>query len=166
GDLIDIFFTGDDLGTQGGPQVSPETYRKVIKPRHGRFFKQIRDMCPHAQIALHTCGSVYLLLPDLIDIGVQVLNPIQVQAESMSPLLLKKEFGDKLSFWGAVDTQHVLPQGTTQEVEDEVRQRIHQLGQGGGYMVAAVHNIQPDVPLENVLAMYDAARKYGNYPLV
>jgi uroporphyrinogen decarboxylase len=165
GDLVDIVFTGDDLGTQGGPQISPATYRKVIKPRHARYFSLVHEMCPHAKVALHTCGSVYALLPDLIDIGVEVLNPIQVAAVDMEPARLKAEFGDKLSFWGAVDSQQVLPHGSVEDVRAEVRRRIRELGQGGGYMVAAVHNIQPDVPTENIIAMYDAAKEFGQYPL-
>ncbi len=165
GDLVDIVFTGDDLGTQGGPQISPATYRKVIKPRHARYFSLVHEMCPHAKVALHTCGSVYALLPDLIDIGVEVLNPIQVAAVDMEPARLKAEFGDKLSFWGAVDSQQVLPHGSTEDVRAEVRRRIRELGKGGGYMVAAVHNIQPDVPTENIVAMYEAAREFGQYPL-
>lgn len=165
GDLVDIVFTGDDLGTQGGPQVSPEAYRRVIKPRHARFFRQAREMCPHARIALHTCGSVYLLLNDLVDIGVEVLNPIQVSARDMDPARLKAEFGDRLSFWGGIDSQRVLPRGTPEDVRAEVERRLAQMGQGGGYMLAAVHNIQPDVRVENVIAMYDHAREVGSYPL-
>jgi uroporphyrinogen decarboxylase len=163
GDLVDIVFTGDDLGTQNGPQVSPETYRKVIKPRHGRFFRQAQEICPHAKILLHTCGSVYLLLDDLIAIGVQALNPIQVRARDMDPVQLKREYGEKLCFWGAVDSQQVLPVGTPQDVKAEVRRRIVELGSGGGYVLSAVHNIQPDVPTENVLAMYEHAREVGVY---
>jgi len=165
GDLVDIVFTGDDLGTQGGPQISPATYAKVIKPRHARYFRQVHEMCPHAKVALHTCGSVYALLPDLIDIGVDVLNPIQVGAAEMEPARLKAKFGDKLSFWGAIDSQQVLPHGSVDDVRAEVRRRIGELGHGGGYMVAAVHNIQPDVPTENVIALYEAAKEFGRYPL-
>lgn len=165
GDLADVIMTGDDLGTQNGPQVSPETYRKVIKPRHARFFRQVQEMCPQAKIFLHTCGSVYLLLDDLIDIGVEVLNPVQVGARDMDPLKLKAEYGDKLSFWGAIDTQRVLPVGTVGDVKAEVERRMAQLGPGGGYVLCGVHNLQPDVPTENVLAMYEHARKLGMYPL-
>ncbi|MHB0870106.1 MAG: uroporphyrinogen decarboxylase family protein [Chloroflexota bacterium] len=158
GDMVDIVFTGDDLGTQGGPQMSPEAYRKVIKPRHARFFRQVREICPHATIALHSCGSVYALLPDLIDVGIQLLHPIQVSARDMEPARLKAEFGDRLSFWGGIDSQRVLPNGTPEEVRAEVRRRLAEMGRGGGYMVGAVHNIQPDVPIENVVAMFDQAR--------
>ncbi len=163
GDLADIIMTGDDLGTQNGPQVHPETYRKVIKPRHARFYRQVQEMCPHARIFLHTCGSVYLLLPDLIDIGVQILNPVQVAARDMEPGKLKAEYGGKLTFWGAIDTQQVLPEGTVDDVKAEVERRITQLGPGGGYVLCGVHNLQPDVPLETVLAMYRHAREFGVY---
>ena len=163
GDLADIVMTGDDLGTQGGPQVHPETYRKVIKPRHARFFRQVKEMCPQAKIFLHTCGSVYPLLPDLIDIGVDILNPVQVAARDMDPVRLKAEFGDKLTFWGAIDTQHVLPKGSPEDVKAEVATRIAQLGQGGGYVLCGVHNLQPDVPTENILTMYRHAREVGVY---
>lgn len=165
GDLVDIVFTGDDLGTQGGPQISPAAYRQVIKPRHARFFRQVHEMCPRAKVALHTCGSVYLLLNDLIGIGVEVLNPIQVAAKDMDPARLKAEFGDRLCFWGGIDSQKVLPYGSVDEVKAEVRRRLGEMGPGGGYMLAAVHNLQPDVPIENIIAMYDHAREVGVYPL-
>ncbi len=165
GDLVDIVFTGDDLGSQSGLQMSPEAYRNVIKPRHARFYMQAREMCPNAKMALHSCGSVYQLLDDLIDIGVEVLNPIQVSAREMDPARLKAQFGDRLSFWGGIDTQKVLPYGTQDEVKAEVRRRLAEMGQGGGYMLAAVHNIQPDVPIDNIITMYDYAREVGSYPL-
>jgi uroporphyrinogen decarboxylase len=165
GDLVDIIFTGDDLGGQSGPQMSPATYRKVIKPRHARFYRQVRDMCPRAKVALHSCGSVYRLLDDLIDVGIEVLNPVQVSAKDMDPARLKAEFGNRLSFWGGIDTQRVLPYGSAEEVKSEVDRRIAEMGRGGGYLLAAVHNIQPEVPTENVIAMYDHARAIGQYPL-
>ena len=135
----------------------------MIKPRHARFYRQIQEICPRAKILLHTCGSVYLLLDDLIDIGVQALNPIQVRARDMDPVRLKREYGDKLCFWGGIDTQEVLPHGTSQDVKAEVRRRIAEMGPGGGYVLTGVHNLQPDVPTENVLAMYDHAREVGVY---
>ena len=165
GDLVDIVFTGDDLGTQTGPQLSPATFRKLLKPRYARFFGQIHELCPHAKVALHSCGSIYLILNDLIDAGVQVLNPIQVHADNMRAADLKREFGDRLCFWGAIDTQQVLPNGSVEEVKAEVRRRMFELGPGGGYVLSAVHNIQPDVPTDNVLTMLDYAREAGLYPL-
>ena len=115
---------------------------------------------------LHSCGNVYPLIPDLIDAGVDILNPIQVSAREMEPARLKREFGDRLAFSGAIDTQHVLPYGSPLEVEEEVRRRIQELGPGGGYMIASVHNLQPDVPPENVVAMFRAGMKHGRYPLL
>ncbi|NQT04590.1 MAG: hypothetical protein HQ577_01130, partial [Dehalococcoidia bacterium] len=105
------------------------------------------------------------LLPDLIDIGVDVIHPVQVAAKDMDSSKLAADFGDRLCFWGAVDTQFVLPKGSTDDVKAEVRRRIRDLAPGGGYILGAVHNIQPDVPVENILAMYEAAKEYGKYPI-
>ena len=113
----------------------------------------------------HTCGSVYDLLPDLIEIGVDCLNPVQTDAKDMDAARLKREYGDKLSFWGGIDAKHVLPFGTPEEVWDEVKSKILALGAGGGYVLSAVHNIQPCVPMTNFMAMVDAAHELGGYPL-
>ncbi len=155
GDLCDIVFLGDDIGAQDGLQVSPETYRNVIKPRHERVFSAVRKGAPQAFIGLHSCGSVVEVIDDLIEIGVQALNPIQTSAHGMEPRELKDRFGDRLTFWGAMDTQHTLPLGS----EEEVRERIRVLGKDGGYILAGVHNLQPDVPVGNILAMYDEGHK-------
>ena len=160
GDLVDIVFTGDDLGTQGGPQMSPDAYRRVIKPRHAHFFRQVHDACPQAKVALHSCGSIYQLIPDLIDVGVEALNPLQVAARDMDPARLKREFGKQLTLWGGVDSQDVLPHGTPEEVRQEAARRIAEMAEGGGYILSAVHNIQPDVPTENVIALLEADRTY------
>ena len=162
GDLIDIVATGDDLGTQNAPMVSPETYRRLIKPRHRRYFDMVRSKTS-AKIFFHTCGNVHPLLGDFIDLGIEILNPIQVSATEMEPARLKREFGDKLSFWGAIDTQNVLPYGTVESVKAEVERRIAELGPGGGYVVNPVHNVQPDVPVENLLAIFSHAREVGIY---
>lgn len=153
----------DDLATQISPIMSPATYRAVIKPYHKRFCELIREYTD-AIIVLHSCGNITLLVDDLIDAGVQALNPVQVSA---IPDIggLKAKYGDRLSFWGGVDSQHVLPHGTPEQVREEVRLRIHQLGQGGGYIAAAVHNIQPDVPPHNIIAMSEAVRELGVYPI-
>jgi uroporphyrinogen decarboxylase len=164
GPYIQIIKMGDDLGTQHGPQMSPRTYRQVIKPYHQELFRFIKERTA-AQIFLHTCGSVYHLLPDLIDAGVKILNPVQVSARDMDTRRLKAEFGERLSFMGAIDTQQVLPFGTEEDVKAEVERRIADLGPGGGYILAPVHNIQADVSPENVLTMYRHARKIGRYPL-
>lgn len=164
GDIVDVVAFSDDLGHQKGPMVSPEVYRKLFKPRHKIYFDTVRKHTK-AFIHFHTCGSVYKLLDDLVDLGVDALNPVQAAATDMDTNILKREFGTKLSFWGAIDSQHVLPNGTKEEVKSEVRRRIKDLASGGGYILSAVHNIQPGVPVENIIAMYEAGREYGQYPL-
>lgn len=164
GDLADIVVVSDDMGFQNGPIVSPELYRELLKPRHKRYFDTVRKHTS-AFIHFHCCGSIYKLLPDLIDIGVDVIHPVQVAAKDMDSSKLAADFGDRLSFWGGIDTQFVLPKGSTDDVKTEVRRRIRDFAPGGGYILGAVHNIQPDVPLENILAMYEAAREYGKYPI-
>jgi uroporphyrinogen decarboxylase len=164
GDRVDVVATSDDLGTQGGLQVSPPTFRKVIKPRLARFFEAIHARTK-APVYFHTCGSVYDIIPDLIEIGVDALNPVQVAAANMEPERLKREFGARLSFWGAVDTQRVMPFGTADEVAAEVGRRVRELGPGGGYVVSAIHNLQGEVPPENVCRLFRAARELGHYPL-
>ncbi|MGB9587416.1 MAG: uroporphyrinogen decarboxylase family protein [Armatimonadota bacterium] len=153
----------DDLATQTAPIMSPATYRAVIKPYHKRFCELIRKYTD-AVIVLHSCGNITLLVDDLIDAGIQALNPVQVSAIP-DVAGLKAKYGDRLSFWGGIDSQHILPHGTPEEVHEEVRLRIHQLGQGGGYIAAAVHNIQPDVPPQNIIAMSEAVRELGVYPI-
>jgi uroporphyrinogen decarboxylase len=155
GDLVDILYFGDDYGIQTGPVVSPTLFRRMFKPRMARVFDFVRERSK-AAIALHSCGSVYALLPDFIDVGVQVLNPVQVTAADMDPARLKREFGRHLVFWGGIDTQRVLPRGTPDEVRAEVAMRVADLGPS--YIPAAVHNIQAEVPPENVVAMLDAVR--------
>jgi uroporphyrinogen decarboxylase len=164
GDFADIVAVGEDLGFQNGPIVSLELYRELFKPRHVKYFNTIKKYTS-AFIHLHSCGSIYKLLPDIIELGVDVINPVQVAAMDMDSGKLAKEFGDQLSFWGGIDTQSVLPKGKTEDVRSEVKRRIRDLGQGGGYILSAVHNIQPDVPVENILTMHEAAIEYGKYPL-
>lgn len=159
GDEVDVLMASDDLGLQGGLMIRPELYRELIKPRHARYFQLMHDMSP-AKLFFHTCGSVADIIEDLIEIGVDVLHPVQVSAAGMDPATLKAQYGHRLAFWGAIDTQHVLPHGTVKEVETEVERCIEILGQGGGYVLGAVHNIQPDVPVDNILAMYEHARAY------
>ena len=156
---VDVLMASDDLGLQGGLMVSPEAYRELIEPRHRQYFQLMHDMSP-AKVFFHTCGSVVDILDDLVDMGVEVLHPVQVSAAGMDPAQLKKKWGDKLAFWGAIDTQHVLPYGTAEDVRRQVERCIEELGLGGGYVLGAVHNIQPDVPTQNMLAMYHHAREY------
>ena len=165
GEYIDIVVTGDDVASQAGPMMSPAMYRRLIKPHHARMFAAIRANTK-AKIYLHSCGNVYRLIGDFIDVGVELLNPVQVSAGEMGDTArLKREFGDRLSFLGGIDTQWALPFGTSEDVRAEVRWRIRDLAPGGGYIAAAVHCLQPDVPLENVLAMCDEVMKAGRYPL-
>jgi uroporphyrinogen decarboxylase len=164
GPCIQLIKMGDDLGTQNGPQMSPQTYRDVVKPYHRELFGFVKQHT-QARIFLHSCGSIYRLLPDLIDAGVEILNPVQVSARDMDTRRLKAEFGDRLSFMGAIDTQRVLPFGTPGDVQREVERRIAHLGPGGGYILAPVHNVQADVPPDNLITMYRHARQVGHYPL-
>jgi len=159
GDEVDVLMGSDDLGFQDGLMVSKETYRELIKPRHQKYLQLFHDLSP-AKVFFHTCGSVADILDDLIDIGVDVLHPVQVTAAGMDPVSLKKRYSGRLAFWGGIDTQHILPHGTVEDVKLEVERMIETLGAGGGYVLGAVHNIQPDVPLENILAMYTHAREY------
>jgi len=157
GDLIDVVAWGDDVGLQDRPVCSPASYRKLIKPYHARALEMVRKYTS-AKILYHSCGSTYALLNDFAEIGVNAVNPLQVTARHMEPAKLKAEFGGRLSFWGGIDTHRILPFGTPEQVRDEVLRMIGIMGKGGGYVVAAVHNVQPDVPPENVLAMVDAVR--------
>ena len=159
GDAVDVLMASDDLGLQGSLMVSPAVYRELIKPRHRRYFQLMHDLSP-AKVFFHTCGSVADIIDDLIEIGVDVLHPVQVSAAGMAPQALKARYGDRLAFWGAIDTQHVLPHGSVADVQAEVERRIEELGEGGGYVLGAVHNIQPDVPTANVVAMFEHARAY------
>jgi uroporphyrinogen decarboxylase len=165
GDCVDLVVTGDDIATQNGPMMSPAMYRRLVKPHHAKMFAAIRENTK-AKIYLHSCGSVYRLIGDFIELGVDLLNPVQVSAGEMGDTArLKREFGDQISFCGGIDTQRVLPFGTPDEVRAEVRRRIRDLAPGGGYVAAAVHCIQPDVPLENVFAMCEEVAAAGAYPL-
>ncbi len=163
GDLIDVVMIGDDIGGQSGPLFSPAFYRSVVKPRQRRLVQHIKSLTP-AKIWYHTCGSVRQLVPDLLDNGIDILNPVQISAADMDPKDLKRDFGDKLVFWGGgIDTQHVLAFATPQEVEQHVRRNVEALKPGGGYVFNSVHNIQAGVPPENIVALFDAAYKYGFY---
>lgn len=158
GDGVDVVFTADDLGFQGGLMMAPDLYRDVIKPRHRRYLQAIHELTP-AKVLFHTCGSVVDIMDDLIELGVDILNPVQVSAAGMDPATLKQVWGDRLCFWGGIDTQHLLPRGSVEEVRAGVERQIGILGRGGGYVLGAVHNIQPDVPPENVVALFRHARE-------
>jgi uroporphyrinogen decarboxylase len=165
GEYVQVVMEADDIGTQQGPMVSPETYRRLIKPAQKRVWQFIKSRTK-AYLFLHCCGSIRKFIPDYIEMGLDILNPVQVAAKDMDPRELKREFGKDLTFWGGgCDTQNVLTFGTPEEVEAEVKRRISELAPGGGFVFNQVHNIQPQVPPENVLAMFEAVRKYGNYPI-
>jgi uroporphyrinogen decarboxylase len=159
GGEVDIVATADDLGAQNGLQISPAHYKKFVHPRLAKYFRLIHDLTP-AKLHFHTCGSVAAIIEDLIQIGVDILNPVQVSAAGMEPGELKRKYGDRLVFWGAIDTQHVLPHGSVEDVKKEVELRVEQLGREGGYILGAVHDIQPDVPLDNILGMFRHAQEY------
>ncbi len=163
GQYLDIVKVGDDLGTQSNLIISPRTYRKFIKPRQAILYKHIKEK-GHCKLLLHSCGAIRKIIPDLIEIGVDALNPVQITAKDMEPASLKREFGDKITFWGGgVDTQHVLPTGTPKEVHAEVKKNLEIFKDGGGYVFAQVHNIMPEVPVENVVAMYEAYQEFASY---
>ncbi len=162
---VDIIKIGDDLGTEQSLLISPGMYRDILKPIHADFISFIKKRT-NAKVFFHSDGDVAPLIEDFIEIGVDILNPIQTSAGSMSDLVsLKKRFGRNIVFCGGIDTSHVLPFGSVGEVRDEVRRVMQILGPGGGYMVAAVHTIMNDVPPENVLAMADAVEEFGHYPM-
>jgi uroporphyrinogen decarboxylase len=160
-----IVSEADDLCTQDRPLVAPELYRELLKPRHAKLFAFIRKHAKtNVKIFYHCCGAVAPLLPDLIESGIDILNPVQVSAAGMDTKELKRRFGKDLTFWGGgVDTQHVLPRGTPAEVKAEVRRRIEDLAPGGGFIFNTVHNIQADVPPQNIVAMWEALQEFGNY---
>ncbi len=163
GDSIDMIKIGDDLGMQNSLLISPKMYREIIKPIHADYISFIKSHTK-AKIFFHTDGDVFPLIPDFIEIGVDILNPVQTSAGKMSNLEeLKKQFGKHLVFCGAIDTHRVLPFGTPQDVRAEVKRIIDVLGKDGGYMLASVHTIMSDVPPENILAMVDAVDEFGWY---
>ncbi len=163
-DKLDIIKIGDDLGTQESLMVSPDTYREILKPVHAALIAFIKKRTK-AKIFFHSDGDVYDLIPDLIEIGVDILHPIQSGAGRMSDLRrLKQTYGASIVFCGALDTQRILPVGTPAQVREEVRRVCSLLGPGGGFMLGAVHTIMDEVPAENILAMSDALKEFGTYP--
>jgi uroporphyrinogen decarboxylase len=160
GETVDIIRLGDDLGMNGGPMMNPETYRKLFKPRHTILCNYIKT---HSQMHtfLHSCGSIYKLIPDLIEAGFEILNPVQTNARDMQPDRLKNEFGNDVTFWGAgADTRSILNMGNPAQVKDHVRANIETLAPGGGFVFNTIHNILPDVPPQNIIAMFEAVDEY------
>jgi len=163
GDLVDVIMIGDDIGGQSGPLFSPEFYRKIVKPRQKKLVRHIKSLTD-ARIWYHTCGSVMEYIPDLLDNGIDILNPVQTSCEGMDPAELKSQYGDRLSFWGGgIDTQHVLPFACPAEIREHVRRNLETFKPGGGYVFNNVHNVQAGVPAENVAALFDAAYEFGFY---
>jgi uroporphyrinogen decarboxylase len=163
GDLLDIIMIGDDLAGQNGPLFSPKFYRKIIRPRQQRVIDTIKKYT-HAKIWYHTCGDCSEYIPDLIEMGVDILNPVQISAKGMSPIKLKEKFGRDIVFWGGgIDSQRILPFASPEVIRAEVKKNIEIFKPGGGYVFNNVHNIQPGVPAENIVAMYEAAYEFGFY---
>lgn len=158
GPYIDVILFGDDLGMQTGPQISPRMYRQLFKPRHARMWKRAKELA-NVKVMLHSCGGLRELLPDLIDAGLDAVNPVQITCSGMDAAGLKADFGRAITFWGGgCDTRDILPHGTPDEVRAHVREQIRILSPGGGFVFQQVHNIMADVPPENIVAMFEAAR--------
>jgi len=163
GDYVQIIQFGDDLGTQERPQMSPRMYQKYLKPGHKKLYQYVHENS-NCAVFLHSCGSIYPLIPDLIEAGVDILNPVQTSAANMDPAQLKAEFGDKITLWGGgCDTQRVLPHETADEIAQHVSEQIEIFSPGGGFVFNQVHNIQADIPPEKIVAMFDTAREF-QYP--
>jgi len=154
GEYIDVIVFGDDLGMQTGPQISPQMYRDFFKPRHSKMWRRAKELAD-VKVMLHCCGGVRPLLPDLIDAGLDAINPVQISCRGMEATQLKADFGDKLVFWGGgCDTQQILPLGTPEDVRAHVRQQVDIFKKGGGFVFQQVHNILANVPPQNVAAMF------------
>jgi uroporphyrinogen decarboxylase len=163
GEFLQVFTYWDDLNSQSGWMISPDIYTRLIKPKQRQLVEAIKSKTD-AKLFFHGCGAVSELIPHLIDLGFDIVNPVQVSAAGMDTRWLKKEFGQDIVFWGGgVDTQQVLPFGTPDQVRDEVKRRLDDLAPGGGFVFAAVHNIQAFVPPENIVAAFDTALEYGRY---
>jgi len=163
GPYADMVIVSDDLGTQEGPLISPKLYREMIKPRHKELNTFIKSKA-NVKLFHHSCGAVREFIDDFIDVGVDVLNPVQVSAKDMDTKQLKQDFGEKMVFWGGgCDSQRVLPFGSPEGVHDEVKRRISDLKPGGGFVFASIHEIQPETPPQNIIAMFEAAKEYRDY---
>jgi uroporphyrinogen decarboxylase len=162
--VVDVIAMADDYGTQTSQLISPRMFRRLLKPRLAVLTAAVRRLAPDAALFFHSCGNVRPLIPDFIELGFDILNPIHIRADGMEPVALKRDFGRDIVFWGGgVDTQGVLPRGTPDQVKEDVRRNLDALAPGGGYVFNTVHNIQADVPPENLVAMWDAVREYGTH---
>ena len=159
---VDMIWTGDDVGSQNGMMISPPTWRRFLKPRMAELVSTLKAQRPGVTIAYHSDGNIEPIIPELIEIGIDVLNPVQPRC--MSPARLKKEYGDRLSFWGTIDEQHTLPFGSPDDVRAEVASRVSEVGRGGGLILGPTHHVQLDTPLENFWAMVDTVKGSGARP--
>jgi uroporphyrinogen decarboxylase len=160
---VDAIWFGDDFGSQMGLMMSPQMWRRTFKPLYAQIFAAVKEVNPEITIILHSDGAVAPLLPDLIEIGLEVFNPVQPNVPGHDPQVLKERYGDQLAFFGAIDQQELLPKGSVADIEADVREKIAALGRGGGYVIAPAHIIQSDTSPENVEAFIAAARRYGTY---
>ncbi|HJL54034.1 MAG TPA: uroporphyrinogen decarboxylase family protein [Arenicellales bacterium] len=157
---IDVVLFGDDLGGQGGPLISQDMYRRYYKPWHTKLWQRVKELAPNVNIHMHTCGGIEPLLNDLIEAGLESANPVQITCKGMEPEHLKRNYGDRFTFWGGgCDTQHVLSSGTPDQVRENVRELVSVWAPGGGFVFQQVHNILADVPPENIIAMFEAVRE-------
>jgi uroporphyrinogen decarboxylase len=165
GPYVQVVEMAEDFGTNTGPMFNPKVYTEIIKPKHKRTIELIKKKAPGAKVMLHCDGAIRRFIPDLIDAGFDILNPIEGHLPGMDPATLKKDFGSEIVFQGGVDIKSVLTKGSVADVRREVRLRIEQMGEGGGYILAPAHNFGDDIPLENMLAFFEAGRELGTYPL-
>lgn len=164
GDVVDVVLEADDYGTQESQLIAPAMFRRLFKPHLNRVVQTIKRRAPDVKVLFHSCGSVRGIIPDFIEIGIDILNPIHVRATGMEPKALKRDFGSDICFWGGgVDTQGVLSRGTPAEVVDDTRRNLDALAPGGGYVFNTIHNIQSEVPPQNILAMWETLQQYGRY---
>jgi uroporphyrinogen-III decarboxylase len=152
-----MIWLGDDVGAQHNMIISPDMWRTIFKPRMAKIIRELKELNPKLKIAYHSDGNIFPIIPDLIEIGLDVLNPIQ--PASMDPAEVKRLYGDQLCFWGSIDEQHTLPFGSPQDVVDEVKTRLQTLGHNGGLIIGPTHHVQLDTPLENFFAMVDTIRQ-------
>jgi uroporphyrinogen decarboxylase len=165
GDHVDVVCQGDDLGMQTGLQISPEIYRKFIKPCHKKLYSFIRSKTD-AKIWMHSCGSIYDIIPDLIEVGVEVLNPVQCSAMNMELSKLKKEFGKDISFWGGGFNVQKIPFMSVEEIRESIKNVMYTMAPGGGFVFSGTHNILPETKGESIYEAYMTAKKYRDYSLL
>ena len=160
---VDVIYTGDDLGGQRGMLISPELFRRLIKPKYAYIWNELKNINRNVKIAHHSCGNITQIVPDYIESGLDILNPIQPKV--LDYVDLKRKYGRNLSFWGGMDIQETLPFGKKEDIFREVKERMVSLGHGGGFIISPAHNVQIDTPIANVEYFYEAAKTYGSYPI-